>query len=126
MLNADVRKFISYYKPYRRWLIADVICAVIVATIALVLPLIAGRITGTIVQSNTPDVLSQIYATGALMLALVIVQTVCSFFVDYQGHMMGTWMERDMRAELFDHYQRLSFGFYDEQRTGHSRGAVVR
>ncbi|MDX2140682.1 MAG: ABC transporter ATP-binding protein [Chloroflexota bacterium] len=125
MLNADVRKFMSYYKPYRRRLITDVICALIVAATALMLPLIAGHITGTIVQSDSPDRLSQIYLMGVLMLALVIVQTVCNFFVDYQGHMMGTWMERDMRAELFDHYQRLSFGFYDEERTGQLMSRLV-
>jgi ATP-binding cassette subfamily B protein len=125
MLNADVRKFISYYKPYRRWLIADVICAVIVAAIALAMPLIARHITGTLLQLESPDRLDQIYALGALMLVLVIVQTACNFFVDYQGHMMGTWMERDMRAELFDHYQRLSFGFYDEQRTGQLMSRLV-
>jgi len=52
------------------------------------------------------------------MLALVVVHTACNAFVDYQGHMMGAMMESDMRSELFEHYQKLSFGFYDEQKTG--------
>jgi ABC-type multidrug transport system fused ATPase/permease subunit len=52
------------------------------------------------------------------MLALVAIQTVCTLFVDYQGHVMGAKMERDMRRELLEHYQRLSFSFYDRQRTG--------
>jgi len=65
-----------------------------------------------------PNALNQIYTIGAVMLALVIVHTVCNTFIDYQGHMMGTFMESDMRNELFAHYQKLSFRFYDEQRTG--------
>jgi ATP-binding cassette subfamily B protein len=65
-----------------------------------------------------PNALNQIYMMGALMLVLVVVHTVCNMFVDYQGHMMGALMESDMRRELFDHYQKLSFRFYDEQRTG--------
>ena len=52
------------------------------------------------------------------MLVLVAVHTGCNMFVDYQGHMMGARMESDMRTELFDHYQKLSFSFYDEQKTG--------
>ena len=55
---------------------------------------------------------------GALMLVLIAVQTVCSFFVDYRGHAMGAMMESDMRSELFDHYQKLSFRFYDDHKTG--------
>ena len=65
-----------------------------------------------------PNALSQIYLMGAVMLGLVIVYTACNIFVDYQGHMMGALMEGDMRSELFEHYQKLSFGFYDEQKTG--------
>src|SRR5260370_13551192 len=52
------------------------------------------------------------------MVALVAVQALCTLFVDYQGHVMGAKMERDMRRELFEHYQKLSFSFYDRQRTG--------
>jgi ATP-binding cassette subfamily B protein len=66
----------------------------------------------------TPSALNQIYTMGVVMLVLVMVHTVCNTFVDYQGHMMGTLMESDMRDELFAHYQKLSFGFYDEQKTG--------
>jgi ATP-binding cassette subfamily B protein len=66
-----------------------------------------------------PNALNQIYTMGAVMLALIVIHTVCNMFVDYQGHMMGALMESDMRKELFEHYQKLSFRFYDEQRTGH-------
>jgi ATP-binding cassette subfamily B protein len=69
-------------------------------------------------EGNTANTLTQIYLMGGLMLALVVVHTACNMFVDYRGHMMGALMESDMRRELFEHYQNLSFRFYDEQRTG--------
>lgn len=112
------RKFLSYYKPYRRLFLADMACAVVVSAAALALPLCAGYITKDLLGQQSPGVLSQIYLVGGLMVALVAIHTACSVFVDYQGHMMGALMESDMRAELFEHYQKLSFAFYDEHKTG--------
>ncbi len=112
------KKFLSYYKPYLRLFFADMACAFIVAAVTLILPLCARHITQNVLAAPTSDALSQIYGMGAVMLALVVIHTVCNTFVDYQGHMMGTLMERDMRNELFEHYQKLSFSFYDEHKTG--------
>jgi ATP-binding cassette, subfamily B, bacterial len=117
-LNSRARKFLSYYRPYLGLLLADIACSVIVAAATLALPLLARQITQIVLDGHTPDALNQIYILGAAMLALVVVHTVCNTFVDYQGHMMGTLMESDMREELFAHYQKLSFDFYDEQKTG--------
>lgn len=112
------KKFLSYYKPYLGLLAADIACAFVVSAITLVLPLCARYITQHVLETPTPDALHQISMMGLLMLALVLIQTACNTFVDYQGHMMGTLMESDMRRDLFDHYQKLSFGFYDEHKTG--------
>ncbi len=117
-MNSRSRKFLSYYKPYLGLLIADMACAFMVSATALALPLCAGYITRNVLEGAAPDTLTRIYAMGALMLALVVVHTVCNMYVDYRGHLMGAVMESDMRHELFDHYQKLSFGFYDEQKTG--------
>lgn len=113
-----MKKFLSYYKPYLGLLLADLVCAIVVSAITLILPLCARYITQNILEANAPDTLNQIYFMGAVMLALVVVHTLCNTFVDYQGHMMGTLMESDIRSELFEHYQKLSFSFYDEQKTG--------
>ncbi len=118
-MSFRTRKFLSYYKPYRRLFVADVTFAIVVAVIALVLPLCARYITQYVLSSETGSDLGPVYAMGALMVGLVVVQTLCNTFVDYQGHMMGTLMESDMRADLFDHYQKLSFSFHDQHRTGH-------
>lgn len=117
-MNSRLRRFLSYYKPYRRTLALDLICAFVVSAITLIFPLCVSLITKDILVGDNPDALWQIYAVGALMLGLVAFYAVCNNFVDFQGHMMGSKMEADMRRDLFTHYQKLSFSFYDRQRTG--------
>ncbi len=117
-MNSRIKKFLSYYKPYLGLFYADMACAIIVSVITLAFPLLIRYITKNLLESNMPDALSQIYVTGAVMVGLVILYTTCHTFIDYKGHMMGALMEKDMRTELFEHYQKLSFNFYDEQRTG--------
>jgi ATP-binding cassette, subfamily B, bacterial len=117
--GSRAKKFLSYYKPYRGLLFADLLSAVVISAAALLLPVCANFITKNLLGSaGVPGAIDKIYWLGAVMLALVGIQTVCTLFVDYQGHVMGAKMERDMRRELFEHYQRLSFSFYDRQRTG--------
>ena len=118
IVSSRSRKFLSYYRPYMRLLIADLACAFMVAAVTLTFPLLVRYITKNILEEGAPQALNQIYIVGAIMLALIAIHTVCSYFVDYQGHMMGAKMESEIRADLFDHYQSLSFGFYDEQKTG--------
>jgi ATP-binding cassette, subfamily B, bacterial len=116
---ARTRKFLSYYKPYRGLLLADLLSAIVISAAALMLPVLANVITKNLLaKAGSPGQLDKIYALGAVMFALVAVQTLCTLVVDYQGHVMGAKMERDMRRELFEHYQKLSFSFYDRQRTG--------
>ena len=117
-MNSRSKKFLSYYKPYLGLFFADMACAFIVSAATLLIPLCARYITKNVLEEITPASLNQIYTMGGVMLALVAIYVICNAFVDYQGHMMGALMERDMRAELFEHYQKLSFRFYDEQRTG--------
>ncbi|HEX5546090.1 MAG TPA: ABC transporter ATP-binding protein, partial [Ktedonobacterales bacterium] len=112
------KKFLSYYKPYLGLFFTDMACALIVAAITLLLPLCARYITKNVLEDDMPHAFTQIALMGAVMLALVGVLTLCTMFIDFQGHMMGARMESDMRGELFEHLQKLSFSFYDEQRTG--------
>ncbi len=117
--GSRAKKFLSYYKPYRGLLFADLLCAIIISAAALLLPVCANFITKKLLATQGgPGALDKIYALGVAMLALVGLQALCTLFVDYQGHVMGAKMERDMRRELFEHYQKLSFSFYDRQRTG--------
>ncbi len=114
--RARTLKLLSYYRPYRIWLAADVGFAVVVAGTTLLLPLCANWVTRKVLAGTAMP--GEIWLFGAAMLALVAVQALSTMFVDYRGHLMGARMEADMRRELFAHYQRLSFSFYDRHRTG--------
>lgn len=113
-----VRKFFSYYRPYLGLFSADMACAVIASAAMLAIPLCVRYITANLLQVGSADALHQIYMMGGVMLGLIAIYAACHAFIDYQGHVMGALMERDMRRELFDHYQKLSFKFYDEHKTG--------
>jgi ATP-binding cassette, subfamily B, bacterial len=115
---ARVKKFFSYYKPYLGLFCADMLCAIAASAATLSLPLCVRYITKDLLESPSHETLNQVYMMGGVMLALVAFYTACHAFIDYRGHLMGALMERDMRQELFEHYQKLSFKFYDEQRIG--------
>jgi ATP-binding cassette, subfamily B, bacterial len=117
-MNSRTRKFLSYYKPYKGLFLADLACAFMVSATTLLLPLCTRYITKNLLEQGAPNAIERILAMGALMLLLLVIHIACNMFVDYQGHMMGTRMESDVRRDLFEHYQKLSFGFYDEQKTG--------
>ncbi|MFC4452857.1 ABC transporter ATP-binding protein [Deinococcus sonorensis] len=113
-----LRLFTSYYRPYRAVLALDLLCAVLVSAATLIFPLCAGYLTQTVLNRPPAEALRLLGWLGAFMLLLLVVQAVCNNVVDYQGHLMGTRMEHDMRRDLFAHLQRQPFSFYDRQRTG--------
>lgn len=117
IMSERSKKFLSYYRPYLKLFLADMFCAMIAAGITLVFPMIIRYITGTVLIADNFE-MGIIYKLGIFMVVLVIVEYLCNYFVAYQGHVMGVYMERDLRNELFKHYQKLSFSFYDEQKTG--------
>lgn len=116
-MKGNSKKFISYYRPYLKLFFADMVCATIGAGVTLAFPMIIRYITGNVLTQENID-LNKIYLLGAIMLGLVVVEYFSNYFVAYKGHVMGVYMERDMRNELFAHYQKLSFSFYDEEKTG--------
>src|SRR5512146_1613556 len=117
-MSSRTKKFLSYYKPYLGLFSSVMFSAILAAGITLLIPLCTRYITKTVLENGVPDPLGKIYRVGALMLLLILIHTAANYYVDYRGHVMGARMEQDMRSELFDHYQKLSFRFYDEQRTG--------
>jgi ATP-binding cassette subfamily B protein len=113
------RKFLGYYRPYVPLLVADLACAVLVAATAIALPLCASYITTRLPElASADDGMLQILTMGGIMLGVFLIQSLATYFVDYQGHVMGARIEADVRRELFEHCQKLSFSFYDRQRTG--------
>jgi ATP-binding cassette subfamily B protein len=120
-MHFPLKKFFSYYKPYLPLFLSILVCAFIVSAVTLVFPLLVRYITKDVLaggMSTMSTALSKVYWIGGLMLVLVAIQNIGNFFVDYKGHEVGARMESDMRSELFDHMQKLSFSFYDKEKTG--------
>lgn len=117
-MSKNLKKMISYYRPYLGVFTADMIFAIIASAVSLAIPLIARYITSTIIYMDKTEVLHHVLLLGVMMIGLVAVSCYCNFFISDYGHVMGAKIEYDMRAEIFEHYQKLSFSFYDNQKVG--------
>lgn len=117
-MRFPVKKFFSYYKPYLTLFLSVLACTFIVSAVTLVFPLLVRYITKDVLEGDLSTALSEVYWIGGLMLVLVAIQNIGNYFVDYKGHEIGARMESDMRSELFAHMQKLSFTFYDKEKTG--------
>lgn len=113
-----LRKLASYYKPYMPLFLADMFFAIVGAGITLVIPLIVRYITNEVLALNSGQAFDKIVWLGMVMLALVAVECFCNYFIANYGHVMGARIEYDMRAEIFEHYQKLSFSFFNNQKVG--------
>lgn len=117
-MRENLKKMFSYYKPYMNVFIADMFFAFGAAAVALSIPIIIRYITSTVLYYDDATAFRTIAELGVLMVVLVAVQCWCNFFISNYGHVMGARMEYDMRAEVFAHYQKLSFSFFDNQKVG--------
>lgn len=118
-MRNTLKKLVSYYKPYKGLFFSDLFFAILGAGITLVIPLIVRYITSTVVNQPVREATELIMKLGIFMVALVLVEAFCNYYIAYYGHIMGARIERDMRNEIFGHYQKLSFAFYDNQKVGH-------
>ena len=117
-MRKNLKKLFSYYKPYMGIFIADMLFAFGAAAVSLVIPLVVRYITSEVVHWESSQALHTILRLGVIMLVLIAVQCYCNYFISNYGHVMGAKIEYDMRAEIFSHYQKLSFRFYDDQKVG--------
>ena len=117
-MREKLKKLVSYYKPYRVLFYSDMFFAILGAVITLVIPLIVRYITNEVVYFNHHKAMQTILVLGAVMIGLVIVEFGCNYFIAYYRHIMGAYMEADMRSDIFGHYQKLTFAFYDNQKVG--------
>ncbi|MDO4344578.1 MAG: ABC transporter ATP-binding protein [Eubacteriales bacterium] len=112
------KKLIGYYKPYRWLFWSDMFLAILGAGVTLVIPLIVRYITGTVIFLPAEMAMPTIWKLAAVMVALVLLECFCNYYIGNYGHVMGACIEHDMRNEIFRHYQKLSFTFYDNQKVG--------
>lgn len=112
------KEVLRYYTPYKFLFFSDMFFAMLGATVTLVLPLIVRYITSTVITYDLDVARVIIMKLGLLMLGLVIIEFICNYYIAYWGHIMGARIEADMRSDIFGHYQKLSFSFYDDQKVG--------
>lgn len=118
-MREKLKKLFAYYKPYKKLFYSDLFFAVLGAAVTLVIPLIVRYITNEVVYFEAEEAGRSIAVLGALMIGLVLLEVFCNFYIAYFGHIMGAKMEADMRRDIFGHYQKLTFAFYDNQKVGH-------
>lgn len=117
-MKENLKKMASYYRPYMGTFLLDMFFAFLASLISLVIPLVVRYITTNVRTWDTATAEKQIFFLGGVLIVLVLVQFGSNYFVTNIGHVMGAKMEYNMRAEIFDHYQKLSFSFFDDQKVG--------
>ena len=120
-----IRKFIDYYAPYKAVFFIDLICAAFISIVDLAFPQILRTMTNTLFTKDSSTILRTLPLIAAGLLVMYIVQSLCKYYVSFQGHMMGANMERDMRQQLFDHYEKLSFSYYSQNNSGQMMSKLV-
>lgn len=120
-----LRKFISYYAPYKTVFFIDLICAAFISLADLAYPQILRTMTNTVFTKDSVSILNALPILAIGLLIMYIIQSLCKYYVSYQGHMMGAHMERDMRQQLFDHYEKLSFSYYSRNNSGQMMSKLV-
>ena len=117
-MKENLKKLAKYYKPYLGTFILDMILAMMSAAVALVIPLVVRFITSKVAYMSANEALSRIMIIVGVLFVLVLIQWGCNYYISNYGHVMGAKIEYDMRAEIFNHYQKLSYSFYDDQKVG--------
>lgn len=118
-MKEKLKKLFAYYKPYMGLFYSDMFFAVLGAAVTLVIPLLVRYITNEVIYFDADEAKHAIFVLGAMMIGLVLLEVFCNFYIAYFGHIMGAKMEANMRSDIFGHYQKLTFAFYDNQKVGH-------
>ena len=120
-----LKKFVKYYAPYKGVFFLDLLCAAIISFVDLAFPQILRSLTKTLFLKDAAVILQALLPIGAGLLLMYAIQALCKYYVTCQGHMMGARMERDMRQELFEHYEKLSFSYYNQHNSGQMMSKLV-
>ena len=118
-MRNKLKKLFAYYQPYKALFYSDMFFAILGAAVTLIIPLIVRYITNEVVYFEPGLAKSSLVTMGGILIGLVLLEIFCNFYIAYYGHIMGAKMEADMRRDIFGHYQKLTFAFYDNQKVGH-------
>lgn len=119
------QKFIRYYQPYKKVFFFDLFCAAFISLVDLAYPQILRSLAKTLFHRNSNVILHSLVFISIILFVCYVLQALCKYYVSCQGHIMGAQMERDMRKELFEHYEKLSFSYYDKNNTGQMMSRLV-
>ncbi|WP_435082853.1 ABC transporter ATP-binding protein [Ohessyouella blattaphilus] len=117
-MRENLKKLLGYYKPYKKLFFSDLFFAIIGAGVTLVIPLIVRYITNTVIHYEASEAVRTALVLGGVMIGLVLIEMFCNYYIAYYGHIMGAKIEANMRRDIFGHYQKLTFAFYDNQKVG--------
>lgn len=120
-----VKKFMKYYKPYKKLFFIDMICALIASAIDLAFPQILNFLTKGVFTRGAGEIIRLLTVIAVSLLVMYIIRYYCQYYITSWGHIMGARMESDMRQDLFDHYQKLSFSYYDRNNTGEMMAKLI-
>nr|WP_066685388.1 ABC transporter ATP-binding protein [Christensenella intestinihominis] len=120
-----MKSFVSYYKPYRGLFYFDMFCALVVSVVDLAFPQILNFLTDGLYTQNADVILRSLWIVAVSLVVMYVVRYGCQYFITTWGHVMGARMESDMRQDLFDQMQRLSFSYYDKNNTGDMMSRLV-
>ena len=120
-----MRKFMQYYKPYKTVFFLDMICAMIISLIDLAFPQILNYLNDTLYIADHQTIIQSLFWLAIFLLIMYAIRALCKYYVSAQGHIMGAQMERDMRKDLFDKFEQLSFSYYDRNNTGEMMSKLV-
>lgn len=120
-----LKNFIHYYGPYKVVFFIDLLCAAIISLVDLSYPQILRTATKTLFTQDKSRILHALPWIGIGLFLMYVIQSLCKYYVSYQGHMMGANMERDMRQQLFEHYEELSFSYYSQNNSGQMMSKLV-
>lgn len=119
------QKFIRYYRPYKKVFFFDLFCAAFISLVDLAYPQILRSLAKTLFHRNSNVILHSLVFISIILFVCYVLQALCKYYISCQGHIMGAQMERDMRKELFEHYEKLSFSYYDKNNTGQMMSRLV-
>ena len=120
-----LKKFVSYYRPYRAVFYFDLFCAAVISVVDLAYPQLLRSLTKTLFTGNKSAILGALPWLFLILLIMYTIQSLCKYYVTCQGHIMGAKMERDMRKQLFEHYEKLSFSYYSTHNSGQMMSKLV-
>lgn len=117
-MKENLKKMISYYKPYKGVFFADMFFAIMASAISLVIPLVVRYVTSTVIYMDKEKAIESLMIIAVIVAILILIQCYCNYYISNYGHVMGAKIEYDMRAEIFAHFQKMPFSFYDDQKVG--------